>query len=368
MDFDILVAGAGPAGLASAITVAQHTRWKVAILERSGKEGMARIGESAPGGLRALLHYLGVWERVCLAGAAAPSLFFSAWGSPVVTTAPVNPGQSLSRLSIRRPQFDKCLRERAAELGIVFIPWMGDRRFRPGENGWTVVRQDNTAEGILTRWLIDATGKSAAIARRFCDRQTSDRLAASVCVLDGLLPGAPEQMLLEAVEQGWWYAASLPGGRTIAAFLSDPDILHSCGALTADGWFHALEATCHLRILQSAQKPGSPPALYSAASQISVRREPVQLVAAGEAAASFDPLSSMGISFALQSGIEAARACAAALAGSPDAHARHWAATARIFDEFRQNQRAHYQSEQRWVDSLFWRRRNSRRRGSESCS
>jgi len=82
-------------------------------------------------------------------------------------------------------------------------------------------------------------------------------------------------------------------------------------------------------------------------------------IAAGEAAVGFDPLSSMGIGYALLSGIEAARAVAAALGGQGAALTVYAASIAQHYDSYRLQQRAYYQMEQRWPDAPFWARRHA---------
>jgi len=80
-------------------------------------------------------------------------------------------------------------------------------------------------------------------------------------------------------------------------------------------------------------------------------------IACGEAAASFDPLSSMGIGYALASGIQAARIAAATLAGDGNAAALYATDVRRHYDAYLTKRRAYYAIEQRWPESAFWKRR-----------
>jgi flavin-dependent dehydrogenase len=82
-------------------------------------------------------------------------------------------------------------------------------------------------------------------------------------------------------------------------------------------------------------------------------------VAAGDAVATFDPISSLGIGFSLRSGIEAARVAVGSLEGDLGS-AEHYAASVdRIYDDYRIRQASMYQMEQRWPRSEFWARRHA---------
>jgi flavin-dependent dehydrogenase len=83
--------------------------------------------------------------------------------------------------------------------------------------------------------------------------------------------------------------------------------------------------------------------------------------ACGDAAASFDPLSSQGLSTALGSGIEAAAQVASVL--------RHGSPSSPSLDDAKDpwlmyitNRNAYYSLERRWPDSPFWRRRQTDQR------
>jgi flavin-dependent dehydrogenase len=78
-------------------------------------------------------------------------------------------------------------------------------------------------------------------------------------------------------------------------------------------------------------------------------------LAAGDAAVSFDPLSSQGIMIALESALDAANA----IAEGGDAALSRYASI--ITDRYRQDlvERARsYSAERRWPDAPFWHRRH----------
>src|SRR5690606_28820491 len=92
----------------------------------------------------------------------------------------------------------------------------------------------------------DATGRRAALARRLGARRTR---GARLIALYAHAPRAPEpastRTLIEAVRDGWWYAAWLPSGGAVAALHVRPD---EAARLRADpaAWRAALAGTRHL--------------------------------------------------------------------------------------------------------------------------
>ncbi|MFL6293040.1 MAG: NAD(P)/FAD-dependent oxidoreductase, partial [Thermoanaerobaculia bacterium] len=81
-------------------------------------------------------------------------------------------------------------------------------------------------------------------------------------------------------------------------------------------------------------------------------------LAVGDAALSFDPLSSQGISTALYCADKAASALGAVLDGDPGALPAYAALLDQIFSGYLQGHRLAYQAETRWADRPFWRRRS----------
>jgi flavin-dependent dehydrogenase len=83
-------------------------------------------------------------------------------------------------------------------------------------------------------------------------------------------------------------------------------------------------------------------------------------LAVGDAACSFDPLSSLGITHALRSGGWAASAIDDALRGASDALHLYGAKIDDGLREFERLKQAYYAAERRWTRNKFWARRHRR--------
>jgi flavin-dependent dehydrogenase len=83
-------------------------------------------------------------------------------------------------------------------------------------------------------------------------------------------------------------------------------------------------------------------------------------VAAGDAAAAFDPLSSQGVLMALRTGKLASFVALDHLLGRADSSPRYDALLRREYEGYQATRRSFYREEQRWPDAPFWARRTRR--------
>jgi flavin-dependent dehydrogenase len=207
---------------------------------------------------------------------------------------------------------------------------------------------------------VDATGRACIAARRHGARRIPfDRLIGVAGIFSQSSSTSEEdyRTLVEAVADGWWYSALLPQSRIMVAYMTDADLIPKLSAGVGAYWQSRLERTAYTH----SRVKGLP--LLSSIRIVSARSEALDRIAGrnwlatGDAAISFDPLSSQGIYYALKSGLLAARAIEGYLEGNPTAIAEVSNWTRESFNRYWQMHLLHYCHEQRWPDSLFWRRR-----------
>jgi flavin-dependent dehydrogenase len=384
--FDVAVVGAGPAGAAAAITAARRGR-SVLLVDSAPPERVFRVGESLPpGGADLVKRIFGpdsfrVDDHLRSVGNRA------AWGrdQPVDTDFMFNPLGTGWHLD--RSAFDARLVAAAEAAGVEVWrhssvhtctrPAGRPRRGDPPVD-WTIGIDAPVGYVEPTARVVgDATGRRAMVARKHGGRlQVDDRLVGFVAVFEadrslrGEVPWDRDHTTtIEAVEHGWWYTAAIPGARRVVAHLTDGDLLDQ-ELRTAAGFWDRLRATAvvgpALGDLERTFAPGaqrcyrlfrSPSVVAAGSSHL---RKPVGRgwVAAGDAAASFDPLSSQGIVAALLSGQLAGELLAERVedpTASAEAYEAHHAA---ILERYRDERRTTYALEQRWPDAPFWRRRH----------
>ena len=340
----VVIAGAGPAGLAAAIRLRRHGV-PVAVVERDVAP-RARIGESVPADLRAGLQALGAWPAFRAQEHLPSSGGASAWATADVQRsdalcAPLGGGWHLDR---RR--FETMLEREAIQAGADVL------------RGAALSRADVTG----ARLVIDATGRAATVARwHGARRRVHDRLICTHAVFArGERAAAARRTLVEAVEDGWWYATPLPGGGALAALFCDAPTFRARGYGRPAAWHAALRRTRH--VFGYVDRPRPPAALAVSAVTPHCLDRPAgrDWIAIGDAACSFDPLASAGITLALRDGLRAADAVALHLAGDPQAFQAHARDVRRRFARHLAERGCIYDLAHRWPDSGFWSERARR--------
>jgi len=357
VDVDVLIAGAGPAGCAAAISLAQFAPDLRVCLVDGASADAARIGETVPPPIRPMLEHLGLWDRFDADGHCASYATLSAWGSAELAANEfiLQPRQVGWRLD--RARFDAMMLA-AARARVARYVRGSVARLAFADGAWRITLRDGPS--ATARFAIDATGRDAALARAIGLRPARlDRLiGCSVEFADAADDG--EGLMIETVPDGWWYTAAIPGRRRVVVHMSDSDLVRARGLRAIDRWMAALLETRHVRALLAAARPLGPPRVHPAGSaHLDLDTTSLPLLAVGDAASCFDPVSGQGIVKALRSGVFASYAAADFLCRRDDTGvARHRALSAQEFAAYRQTLADFYAQERRWADRPFWRRRH----------
>lgn len=395
--FDIVVLGGGPAGCAAALSLRQEVpSLSVALVEAGGYDG-PRIGETLPPNIDGLLRHLGVWQAFLDTGPLAAWGTRACWGSPDPVANEFILQKEGKGWHVDRSRFDRMLASEVRRAGArILAPARVVAHERAGEaRRLDLARQTENGETRSTveaRIVIDATGRNSSFAaQQGAARVADDRLAASFLFFDSPQE-TPADTLIEAFEHGWVYSAALPAGRIAAAIFTDADLLGALDLRRLDGWRAVLDRTPHTRArlgpvplpdlaegpshsgpaplpdlaegpppTRARLGPASPcgePVIRSAASRQLDAVSGDGWIAAGDAASTFDPLSSQGIYKAIRSGIFASYAVRDGLR-EPD-RVRYDRFIGAEYYEYLDVRAAYYAREQRWPDSPFWRRRHER--------
>jgi 2-polyprenyl-6-methoxyphenol hydroxylase-like FAD-dependent oxidoreductase len=198
--FDVAIVGGGPGGSATALSLRAHAPSLSVVLIEASRYETIRIGETLPPPARHILEHLRVWEAFRRQRHREAHGTTAVWGTAtpldndfIYMTA--NTGWHLDRAA-----FDAMLAGQAQSRGAALIL---DTRLRSAERSGDEWRLTLSTGSVLTaRFIVDATGGSAAFARRRGARFVrADRLVGIARFFeDG---GGDPRTLVEATEYGW---------------------------------------------------------------------------------------------------------------------------------------------------------------------
>jgi flavin-dependent dehydrogenase len=339
------------------LTLLRYTRHRVVLFEASNYDGF-RVGETVSSALCPLLDYLGAGS--ILDGTASIPAYGSAaaWGSETLSERDFIFSGRGQGLHLDRRAFDRGLIACIEPMGGTVR--LGERvtRIARADAGWTV--SGKSPSPLTAQIVIDATGRSSGIARRIgAVRTQSDRLVGIACHLTLMDKPPPATTLVEAMPDGWWYSAPLPNGMAVAAFMTDADLVRGLNLDTVEGFMRRCRATRHTAARLAGAQPSQAPRTFPADSHSLTPSCGDGWVAAGDAVCAFDPLASLGIGYALSSGIQAARIADGWLRGDDELARAYAADVARHVAVYRAQSREIYAGETRWPAEPFWARRQS---------
>ena len=287
-EFDVCVVGAGPAGTATALRLAQLGK-RVAVCEALAFP-RARIGESIPGSIATLLGVLGLDAAIATTG-TMPSRFSTVAWAGETTRYEIHGGPSHI---VDRAAFDLALLQ-AATANVRLSVYQPARVVRATHDGarWSITLEDG--ETITAAFLVEATGRDRLLPRH------RKPLGVKTLAWYGYYQVAPQgeaDTLVESAHDSWYWGAALPNGLFNATVFADPG--------------HRLDypATIARSVLLRSRLRGARlvrgPTVCDATPYVDEHPATHTSIKVGDAALSLDPLSSQGVYTALGTALHAA--------------------------------------------------------------
>ncbi|MBL7690733.1 MAG: tryptophan 7-halogenase [Flavipsychrobacter sp.] len=360
-ELPVVIAGGGPAGAATAIALS-GMGYKSVIVD-PGTPVAVKAGESLPPNILHLLQQLDIQHLLQDAAHQINLGNTVVWGSDevldrVFLAEPWGNGWHLNRLV-----FEQQLKSEAERRGAV---WM-DGGIVTGVEGKqgamrVSVRSDSgrADQKLDACFVVDASGRHSSVLRSLgVSRHRLDDITA-VCAFV-TAPGHRLQSttFVEAVQDGWWYAAPLGGDRVVLNLMTDIGLRPKTGEGKSDMLLRRLKQTMYLheRLGNFAgmgfEEVFAKPAGTSCADRISGDG----WLAVGDAACTYDPLSSYGITSAIGGGIYAAYAISDALSGNSHALDAYNHVQQQTFNNCVAMLAHQYRQESRFSEKVFWQRR-----------
>ncbi|UAA39199.1 tryptophan 7-halogenase [Paraneptunicella aestuarii] len=313
MNQGCIIAGAGPAGVATALALLKQGVQPVYLLQKEQQQPF-HIGETLAPSARTLLKQLGLFDsfeqlslRTCLGTLAR-------WGAQAPQFNDYLRYGMGNGWHINRFEFNQFLKQSAVQAGaqlhyiqhIHSLTWSGSQ--------WHLHATDEKGNALKLQanFAVDATGRAAALAPFFeVEKMHLDKLLALAVHLPGSALSTfktPNHSMVSTSENGWWYAATLPQDTCILSYQVDKNVAKLQRLRTPQNWLAQYQAQTDL--LPSIIEPERIERIhaFAANTQRLTQFAGHHWLAVGDAALSMDPLSSSGIISALSDGIEAAKA------------------------------------------------------------
>ncbi len=347
--YDVAILGAGPAGAALACALA--ARWRVVLIDKQPTPP-PRIGEALVPAAGRILRDLGLSDAFNALQSAPYVANRSLWGSDVEEYRDFISDPEGCGWHIDRVAFETMLRDQAKIRGAACLFHHPLQDVTPG---WHLQCGDVT--NIKARYVVDATGRSAVLARRLgAQRIAADKMVARWCRINSVPETKTGISSVITTPKGWWYhiaAKSVDACESTVAF-------HSIANLLPQGDKAAFlsAAQDHLglsEILQGA-KPLTEPTTTAAHTARLDHISGENWIAIGDAGICFDPIASRGLFHALYSAYVGAALIDERLRGQGDCFALYDGEMSRIYETYLDHRRAVYNAEQRWPRSDFWRK------------
>ena len=354
---DILVIGGGIAGCIAAISLIDS--YHVTLIDKL-HEPKERIGESLAPAAQRILKELNLLENLenQLDSLYQQNLGMqSYWGSDQVHIVDHlrNPDGFVKNLD--RKAFEAFLRKSAEEKGVHCI-W-GTKLYKSSfdNSQWkTIVKSDENENSISSSFVIDASGRQSHFARNLgIKRIVEDKLIA--CWMT--LPNTKENTMstISASKNGWWYSAVVPNNKRVVAFHTDSDLISKNDLKTTESLLKLAKGNKEISdLLQESddiQFHGTVAANSTKLEQVAGQ----QWAALGDAAISFDPLSSQGMFNAMASAMQLKEIIKQI--GFTDELTKIYSHQIdQIWQHYLNHKRLFYQAETRWKSSGFWKRRH----------
>jgi len=353
LQYDALVFGRGPAAIIFAIKMVRGGRTVLLVPPRDEPKQHAWAETLSPRG-EFLLAKLGLTDHV-LANQHSTQMMLSCWRSsyPETTNCVFDPHGSMWHVD--RRAFDSALLNQAiaADIDILDRESSNLSDFRRDAGQWEIRIACSGRERIVkVGHLVDATGKVSFLARRMGARRVlRDQLVAISCTYGQAPDIAP--LLIEPVPQGWWYSLGLAQSGTLAGFVTDPKLVKLSSEVRRLIWSAMLETAPHTA--KRLTNFGSALTVINAESACLDRMGGEGWLAIGDAAMSFDPLSSHGLCSAIEQAVDSAEI----LCGPEpqlaltdfEMRRKHF------FAQYRTQRTAFYRTVRRFSHDAFWQNR-----------
>ena len=356
LDYQVIIIGGGPSGIATSLILTSRGISNCVI--EADIEPARKFGEAIPPNAKPLLKKMGIMHLIDDPKHLVYYGNKSCWGSNVLEHKEFlkeiyGHGYLLNRL-----HFEKQLRQYLKDnSGSLFEGFKLKKVLNTNNGIEASIKNGNKITKLNAAYIVDATGRKASVCKQLGVVKENIDSQFSISFKARLHKPIEHQISIEATENGWWYIAPQYNNELTIMFFTLYELLPKKKQL-AVFIKKELETSLHIsKIIKTANLDfENIKVIPSGTSRLDIPYGD-NWIAVGDAAFSYDPISSYGITSALAAGFYAGHALASKLSNEDDAMSTYRYVVENAFQAYTEKLSNHYAVEDRWKNSVYWKNR-----------
>jgi flavin-dependent dehydrogenase len=356
LDYQVIIIGGGPSGIATSLILTSRGISNCVI--EAEIEPTRKFGEAIPPNAKPLLKKMGILH---LFDNPKHLVYYgnkSCWGSNELEQKEFLKEIYGNGYLLDRLYFEKQLRQYLKDKTSSLFEGFKLKKVQKTNSGIEAsIENRNKTSTLNAAYVVDATGRKASVCKQLGIVKNNIDSQFSMSFKAHLHTPIEHQINVEATKNGWWYVAPQYNNELTIMFFTLFELLPE-KKLAASFLKKEMETSLHIsKLMQSTNLNfDSIKIMPSGTSRLDIPYGD-NWIAVGDAAFSYDPISSYGITSALASGFYAGHALASKLHNQEDAMATYRFIVEKAFQAYSEKLRNHYALENRWKKSIYWKNR-----------
>ena len=358
----VCVIGSSSAAFSAAITLAEKGIKTVLLNQSQGKATKKYFGETLSQSVFPSLFAIGMQDSFQNIFMPPIESSISSWGSDRIDKKSSLLYPSGFGWIFNREEFENALSKRLNETNakIISSNIMGIVKHA---HNWIINIETNSDKiTVSSHFIIFAVGRDSSNSFQLPKKTSIDKLVSCIISFKELNNHFDKSIYVDSSKNGWFYSTMNESGNRVINYFTDGDLLSS-----KDEKQHIKFLNREIQYLPSLSKIISPSELnkihfYKVVSANTTFRTSLfaeGILVCGDAAQTYDPLSSQGITSAVKDGISLGIAISDFYSGNKHAFREYEVNRRNHFVEYLKHRHAIYSTETRWKNNPFWERRHN---------